>query len=71
MSWNETVGGKKGVPIPCPDGIKSCLVAHYKIVEEPKKTLTDENAPVFGATVANGGAVATPVYSDGTNWKVG
>jgi hypothetical protein len=28
-------------------------------------------APVFGATVVTGGAVATPVYSDGTNWKVG
>lgn len=27
--------------------------------------------PTFGATVAGGGAVATPVYSDGTNWKVG
>ena len=28
-------------------------------------------APVFGATVADGGAVVTPVYSDGTDWKVG
>ena len=28
-------------------------------------------APVFGATVATGGAVTVPVYSDGTNWKVG
>jgi hypothetical protein len=26
---------------------------------------------VCGATVATGGAVAVPVYSDGTNWKVG
>ena len=33
--------------------------------------VTDALAPVFGATVAAGGAVATPVYSDGTNWKVG
>jgi hypothetical protein len=33
--------------------------------------VTDALAPVFGATVAGGGAVATPVYSDGTNWKVG
>jgi hypothetical protein len=33
--------------------------------------VTDALAPVFGATVASGGAVATPVYSDGTNWKVG
>lgn len=33
--------------------------------------VTDASAPVFGATVASGGAVAVPVYSDGTNWKVG
>jgi hypothetical protein len=33
--------------------------------------VTDANAPTFGSTVAGGGAVATPVYSDGTNWKVG
>jgi hypothetical protein len=28
-------------------------------------------APAFGATVVGGGAVKVPVYSDGTNWKVG
>lgn len=33
--------------------------------------VSDASAPSFGATVAGGGAVATPVYSDGTNWKVG
>jgi hypothetical protein len=33
--------------------------------------VTDALAPAFGATVATGGAVAVPVYSDGTNWKVG
>ena len=33
--------------------------------------VTDALGPTFGATVATGGAVATPVYSDGTIWKVG
>lgn len=33
--------------------------------------VSDALAPTFGATVVAGGAVATPVYSDGTNWKVG
>jgi hypothetical protein len=33
--------------------------------------VTDALTPTFGATVVGGGAVATPVYSDGTNWKVG
>jgi len=32
--------------------------------------VTDALAPVFGSTVVTGGAVAVPVYSDGTNWKV-
>jgi len=33
--------------------------------------VTDALSPTFGSTVAAGGAVKTPVYSDGTNWKVG
>ena len=33
--------------------------------------VTDALAPAFGATVVTGGAIAVPVYSDGTNWKVG
>jgi len=33
--------------------------------------VSDALAPTFGATVAAGGAISTPVYSDGTNWKVG
>ena len=33
--------------------------------------VSDALAPVFGSTVATGGSVKTPVYSDGTNWKVG
>ena len=33
--------------------------------------VSDALAPTFGATVAGGGSESTPVYSDGTNWKVG
>ena len=33
--------------------------------------VTNALLPTFGSTVAGGGAVAVPVYSDGTNWKVG
>jgi hypothetical protein len=33
--------------------------------------VTDALLPTFGSTVTSGGAVAVPVYSDGTNWKVG
>lgn len=33
--------------------------------------VTDASSPTWGATVAGGGAVSVPVFSDGTNWKVG
>lgn len=33
--------------------------------------VTDATGPTFGATVVGGGAINVPVYSDGTNWKVG
>jgi hypothetical protein len=33
--------------------------------------VTNALTPSFGATVVGGGAVFIPVYSDGTNWKVG
>jgi hypothetical protein len=33
--------------------------------------VTNALAPAFGSTVVGGGAVNVPVYSDGTNWKVG
>jgi hypothetical protein len=33
--------------------------------------VTDASGPTFGSTVAGGGTVKVPVYSDGTNWKVG
>jgi hypothetical protein len=41
------------------------------VLKGARSFVTDALAPVFGATVAAGGAVFTPVYSDGTNWKVG
>lgn len=36
-----------------------------------RSIVTDALAPTFMATVVAGGAVTAPVYSDGTNWKVG
>lgn len=33
--------------------------------------VTDASLPTFGSTVSGGGAVKTPVWSDGTNWIVG
>lgn len=36
-----------------------------------RATVTDATATTFASTVAGGGANTVPVYSDGTNWKVG
>ena len=33
--------------------------------------VSDASAPTFGSTVVGGGAVNAPVYSDGTNWRIG
>lgn len=33
--------------------------------------VTDATSTTFASTVAGGGANAVPVYSDGTNWKIG
>lgn len=33
--------------------------------------ITDGSTTTFAATVAGGGSNKVPVYSDGTNWKVG
>jgi hypothetical protein len=36
-----------------------------------RRHVTDALAPVFLATVAAGGAIVTPVFSNGTVWVVG
>lgn len=33
--------------------------------------VTDSSVSTFGSAVAGGGSTKVPVYSDGTNWKVG
>jgi len=33
--------------------------------------VTDSSVSTFGTTVAGGGSTKVPVYSDGTNWRVG
>ena len=36
-----------------------------------RRTVTDSNTTTFNATVAGGGTNVVPVFSNGTNWKVG
>jgi hypothetical protein len=36
-----------------------------------KAFVTDANSTTFAATVVGGGSNIVPVYSNGTNWKIG
>lgn len=36
-----------------------------------RATVSDATATTFASTVTGGGANIVPVYSDGTNWKIG
>jgi len=36
-----------------------------------RHTVNDSSVTTFGSTVSGGGSTVVPVYSDGTNWKVG
>jgi len=33
--------------------------------------VSDATGPTFGSVVVGGGTVAVPIYSDGTDWRVG
>lgn len=33
--------------------------------------VSDASGPTFGSVVVGGGALVVPVYSDGTDWRVG
>jgi hypothetical protein len=36
-----------------------------------RRLVTDANASTFYSVVAGGGSIKVPVYSDGTNWRIG
>jgi hypothetical protein len=36
-----------------------------------RAVVSDASSPTFGSTVTGGGSTLIPVYSDGTNWRVG
>lgn len=40
-------------------------------VKGQRAAVTDATGPSFGATVVTGGVVFSPVYYDGSAWKVG
>ena len=57
-----------------------CLSGVYEVAKLPgaanlgagaRAFVIDSSVTTFGTTVAGGGSGKVPVYSDGTNWKVG
>jgi hypothetical protein len=57
-----------------------CLSGVYEVATLPgagslgagaRAFVIDSSVTTFGTTVAGGGSGKVPVYSDGTNWKVG
>ena len=57
-----------------------CLSGVYEVATLPgaanlgvgaRAFVIDSSVSTFGTTVAGGGSVKVPVYSDGTDWKVG
>lgn len=75
---NISIGSTTGTSITTINGIKK--QQNYTVATLPSAStsgvgarsfVTDALAPNFNVTVVTGGTVAVPVYSDGTNWKVG
>ncbi len=75
---NISIGSTTGTSITTINGIKK--QQNYTVATLPSAStsgvgarsfVTDALAPNFNVTVVTGGAVAVPVFSDGTNWKVG
>ena len=73
VSNEITIGNSSNtvVRMPLNYGAVSALPSASTVGRGSRTFVTDALAPVFQATVTGGGAVFTPVYSDGTNWKVG
>lgn len=58
-------------PVRCASYTVATLPLAATVGAGSRAFVTDALSPVFQALVAGGGAVFTPVYSDGANWLVG
>jgi hypothetical protein len=47
------------------------LIAAGTVGAGARSFVTDATATTFASVVAGGGANGVPVYSDGTNWRIG
>lgn len=66
LSWT---GGVKYVNVG--SSTVAALASAATAGEGARAFVSDANATTFGSIVAGGGANKVPVYSDGTNWRIG
>ena len=59
------------VPVKTPSTTVASLPSASTAGAGARMFVTDANATTFNSVVASGGANAVPVFSDGTNWKIG
>ena len=72
VSNEITIGNSSSKVIRYPHSYSTVANLPAATIGQGSRTfVTDALTPTFQATVTGGGAVFTPVYSDGTNWKVG
>ena len=72
VSNEITIGNSSSKVIRYPHSYSTVANLPAATIGQGSRTfVTDALAPVFQATVTGGGAVFTPVYSNGTNWVVG
>lgn len=70
-------GSTAQLTLPAEGGVKhrvytvATLPAAATVGPGTRAFVSDANATTFASTVAGGGANTVPVYSDGTNWKIG
>lgn len=70
-------GSTAQLTLPAEGGVKhrvytvATLPAAATVGAGTRAFVSDANATTFASTVAGGGANTVPVYSDGTNWKIG
>ncbi len=63
----STGAGVLGLPTFTVSGLPSAATAGAGA----RTSVSDSSVTTFGTTVSGGGSTVVPVYSDGTNWKVG
>ena len=67
----KTLGSTVGTYVKTTPVAVTSLPSASSVGAGSRAFVTDANATTFASIVANGGSNGVPVYSDGTNWRIG